>query len=133
YWTTDFIGTGPYKLQSYEPSSHLIAVANDDYVLGRPKIDEIEVRFIPSPTASVPNILAGAVEITLGRGLSIDQALNFRDQWKDGYIDILYGSPTILNPKHQNPTPSLVADVRFRQALLHALDRQAMADGLQGG
>jgi peptide/nickel transport system substrate-binding protein len=133
FWTTDYVGNGPFRLQAYEPSSHLIMVANDDYVLGRPKIDEIEVKFIPSPTTSVANILAGAVELTFGRGLSIDQAISFRDQWNVGHVEILYGSPTILNPKHQNPTPALIADVRFRRALLHALDRQSMADGLQGG
>lgn len=32
-----------------------------------------------------------------------------------------------------DPTPTLLADVRFRRALLHGLDRQQMADVLQGG
>lgn len=133
YWTREFVGNGPFRMQSYEGGSHLVMEANEAYVLGRPKIDEIEVRFIPSPTTSVANVLSGAVELTFGRGLSIDQTLSFKDQWKDGRTEIVFGSPTMLNPKHQNSTPALLTDVRMRRALYHALDRQSMADGLQGG
>lgn len=133
YWTRDFVGNGPFRMQAYEPASHLVVEANPAFVLGRPKIDEIEVKFIPSPTTSVANVLAGAVELTFGRGLSIDQTLSFKDQWREGHTEIVFGSPTMLNPKHQNPTPAILTDVRFRRALYHALDRQAMADGLQGG
>src|SRR5207245_5323153 len=49
YWNTEFVGTGPYSLREWVPDSHIITVANDQYVLGRPKIDEIEVRFIAEP------------------------------------------------------------------------------------
>ena len=40
--------------------------AFDSYVLGRPKIDEIEVKFIPDPNTLMANMLAG-VELTIGR------------------------------------------------------------------
>lgn len=133
YWNRDFVGTGPFRMREYATSSYLIVEANDAFVLGRPKIDEIEVRFIPSPTTSVANILAGAVELTLGRGLSIDQTLAFRDQWRDGRIEIEFGSPTMLGPQHLHPNPAFISDVRFRRALYHALDRQEMANALQGG
>ena len=39
--------------------SHVVVEANPDYVLGRPKVDVIEVRFVPSPTTMMANILAG--------------------------------------------------------------------------
>jgi len=134
YWNRDFVGTGPYRLREWVPSSHLIVEANDAYVLGRPKIDEIEVRSIPNPNTSVANVLSGAVEVTLGRGLSIDQALAFRDQWRDGRIELSdSGNPTMLGPQFLNPSPPIVADVRFRRALYQALDRQEMANALQGG
>ncbi len=134
YWNRDFVGTGPFRLREWAPSSHLIIEANDAYALGRPKVDEIEIRSIPSPTTSVANVLSGAVELTLGRGLSIDQSLAFRDQWRDGRLELAdSGNPTMLGPQFLNPNPALVADTRFRRALYHALDREEMASALQGG
>jgi peptide/nickel transport system substrate-binding protein len=79
-------------------------------------------------------VLSGAVELTLGRGLSIDQSLAFREQWRDGHIELSdSGNPTMLGPQFLNPTPPLVADARFRRALYHAIDRDEMAQTLQGG
>jgi len=77
FWTTDFVGSGPYKIQEWVQGSHAILVANDNYVMGRPKIDRIEVKFIPSSPTLVANVLAGTVQMPLGRGVSLDQAASY--------------------------------------------------------
>ena len=46
YWTSDFVGTGPFVVREFVLGSHLTLTANERYVLGRPKVDEIEIRFI---------------------------------------------------------------------------------------
>jgi ABC-type transport system substrate-binding protein len=46
FWTSDFVGTGPFRVRGFVRDSHLDLVAFDGYVLGRPKLDELEVRFI---------------------------------------------------------------------------------------
>jgi peptide/nickel transport system substrate-binding protein len=53
--------------------------------------------------------------------------------WQDGKIEVGYKSWLVLYPQFINPNPSVVADVRFRRALLHAVDRQQLADGLMAG
>jgi len=35
-------------VREFVAGTHVAMVANDQYLLGRPKIDEIEVRFIPT-------------------------------------------------------------------------------------
>ncbi len=40
YWGEEFVGTGPFRLREWLRGSHVVLAANDDYVLGRPKIDE---------------------------------------------------------------------------------------------
>src|SRR5688500_12344361 len=47
YWTSGFVGVGPYRLREWAAGSHAVLDASDQYVLGRPKIDEVEVKFIP--------------------------------------------------------------------------------------
>src|SRR5581483_2779168 len=49
YWNREFVGTGPFKLREWEAGTHVILDANDAFVLGRPQIDQIEVKFIPDP------------------------------------------------------------------------------------
>lgn len=133
YWNTEFVGTGPFKVQEYVRDSHVVLVANNSYILGRPKVDEVVVRFISDTRALVANILAGEVDLTMGRALSIDEAIPARDQWRDGKMDITLKSWILMHPQLLNPRPAAIAEVRFRQALLHAIDRQEMADSLQAG
>jgi peptide/nickel transport system substrate-binding protein len=134
YWTHEFMGTGPFRLRDWVGGSHAVLVAFDDYVLGRPKIDEIEMRFIPDTNTLIANVLAGVVELTMGRGLSVEQAIQLRDQWRDGRFDVSIGSSWIAaHPQLLNPTPAAVADARFRRALSHAIDRRELVDSLAGG
>ncbi len=133
YWTHEFVGNGPFKVRQYVAGSHVILEANDSYVLGRPKLDEVEVRFIPDPSALASNLLAGAVEITLGRSLSVDQAVQVRDQWRDGRLDVGLSGWIVVFPQFIDPSPTVVTTLQFRRALMHAVDRQQMADTLMNG
>ncbi len=134
FWTSDFVGTGPYRVQEWVRDSHIILTANDGYVLGRPKIHEIEVRFITSSPTLVANILAGAVELPLGRGISLDQASELRNQWRDGAIVMTPAStPSQVQIQHRNPNPPIIRNLQFRRALYHALDRNELAAGLTEG
>lgn len=135
YWTTEFVGTGPYRLREWVGASHALLEANADYVLGRPKIDEISVRFIPDPNTMAANILAGAVEIPVGnRTLSYEQTVEVLGRWPDGTMDPLIGeSWFVAKPQFLNTDPPIVAELQFRRALIHAVDRQQLADSFQGG
>src|SRR5438552_1268561 len=43
FWTAQYVGAGPYKLDRWEPGSFLEASAFDNYALGRPKIEKIRI------------------------------------------------------------------------------------------
>src|SRR5207249_4471790 len=121
------------KVRQFARSSHMILEANEAYPLGRPRLDEILVRFIPEQNTMIANVLAGEVDMTLSRGLSVEQAIVVRDQWKDGKIAIKMESWTVILPQYVNPDPAVVADVRFRRALLHAMNRQEIVETIQMG
>jgi len=133
YWSIGFAGTGPYKVREWTRSSHMVLAANDAYALGRPRIDEIEVRFLQDPNALIANILAGEVELNLGRGMSLEQGISVRDQWRDGKLAVRLSSWIASYPQFLNANPPVVADARFRRALLQLIDRQAMVDAIQFG
>ncbi len=133
YWTTEYVGAGPFKLKEWVQGSHFLLAANDRYVLGRPKLDELEIRFILDANAVIANVLSGTVQATIGTGLNLEQSVEVRDQWRDGRLDVSFDSWIFAAPQFINPTPAIVSDLRFRRALLYAIDRQAMADTIQAG
>jgi peptide/nickel transport system substrate-binding protein len=134
YFRNDFVGTGAFKLKEFVLDSHVTLSANDTYVFGRPQIDEIEVRFIPDPRTIGANVLAGHIDITLGDALSVGQAVPVRDQWPDGRMIVTpIDNYFAIYPQFVDPQPAVVGDARFRKALMHAIDRQALADALQYG
>ena len=129
YWSVEFVGTGAFKVKEYVPDTHLIVSANDMFVLGRPKIDEIEAKFIPDANTIIANLLSGQLDLILDpRSLNADQALQIRDQWTTGGITFSRSSPVLMYPQFLNPTPPQMTDVRFRRALLQAINRQEMND-----
>ena len=85
--------------------SHVSLVANERYLLGRPKIDEIEVRFIQDINAVVANLMAGSVQLTLGRGVDLEQAKLFQERPQDYTVIFTSGSLTQIYPQFVDPNP----------------------------
>lgn len=133
FYSLQFVGLGPFKIKEWVRASHIVVQANERYVLGRPKVDEIEIRTIPDSNAIVANALAGAVDLVVSRSLSLDQALQLRDHWRDGKVETPISSLMMLYPQFLNPTPPVVSELAFRRAVLHGMDRQALADGINYG
>jgi peptide/nickel transport system substrate-binding protein len=133
YWSTEYVGAGPFRLREWEPGSHILLDAFDGYPLGRPKIDTIEVKLIPYGNTLVASVLAGVVELTLGRSISVEQAAQVSEQWREGRVEVSAQGLTRLWWQFLNPNPRAILDVRFRRALLQAIDRDEMAETLQRG
>jgi peptide/nickel transport system substrate-binding protein len=133
YWTSDFVGLGPYRLTEFVPGSHALAEANPGFILGRPKIDQLEIRIIADTNTVVSNILAGAVDLSNTGNVSVDQSITVRDTWRDGAVEYGPGLSALIFGQYVNPDPPIVTSTEFRRALLHGLDRQQMVDTLEYG
>lgn len=133
YFYAEYVGTGPFKLKEFVLDSHVVLAAHDGYMLGRPKIDELEVKFIPDGNTLLANVLAGSVELTLQRSVSLDQGMAIKDRWTAGEMKVGYAGWVNMFVQHLNPTPALVTDVRYRRAMVHGIDRQELVDVLLFG
>lgn len=133
YWTTEFVGTGPFKLREFVRDSHVSLEAFNGYVHGRPKIDLLDVRFLTDGNVMMANILSGAVEMYLGRGLSIEQGMQVRDQWTGGRLEPIGTNAINLWPQLLTPNPQIITDLQFRRALKHAIDMPEMTGILTAG
>src|SRR5205823_12118351 len=105
------------------------------YILGRPKIDEIEVKFITDFNTIVANLLSGSVEMFIGGRFPAEQAVTLRDTAPNLNVVLAdrLGGVVPLYPQYVNPDPPIVANVEFRRALLQGIDRREMNDAIQLG
>lgn len=133
YWSTEYVGTGPFKLKDWVLGSHMVFAANDAYVFGRPKLDEVEVKFIPDPNTVFASVLGGGVDLTLGKTVAIEQAIEAQTLWRDGRIDSAPGNAVVMRIQFLYTSPPIVGQVPFRKAIEHAVDRQQMVDSLLSG
>lgn len=133
YLTTEFVGTGPFKVTNYEPGVGISLAAFDQYALGRPKIDQIEVRFILDLGATMANVLAGEIDMTMGRGLSTEQGVQLVNQWRSGRVSYDYKSWLAVYRQYIDPNPPVISTLPFGKGLMHAIDRQEMVETLQYG
>src|SRR5207244_9001336 len=76
-WTYRFVGSGPFKVESWEPGASIVARAHRDFVI-TPRIDRIEIRFISDPNSILANLLADEVDMV---NLPTAQAVVANDQW----------------------------------------------------
>jgi peptide/nickel transport system substrate-binding protein len=132
--TTEFnenpIGTGPFKLVSWEPNRQLTYERNDDYwAEGLPYLDGLEIRTVPESSVQVIQLINGEIDfITSAPFGQIAQLVNASmvtavppDGRSMGFYDI------ILNTQREP-----FDDPRVRQALSYAVNREALVRSLFG-
>jgi peptide/nickel transport system substrate-binding protein len=81
YWTTGFVGSGPYRIADWQPGAYLELEGYADYVGGRPKIETVVVKFLGDANTLLANVLSGGVDVALSDGLSVDHALELQRGW----------------------------------------------------
>lgn len=128
------VGTGPFSFQEYVPKDHLTLKRYDDYDWAPPffahqggaYLQEIEFRFYVDPATRSPALESGEVHV-MGEVPPIDASR------LDGSADFVIldvavpGQPLQM---HINTSRPPTDDLRVRQALLHAVDRQAIIDAV---
>jgi peptide/nickel transport system substrate-binding protein len=121
------VGNGFYRFGTWNAGQSLTLEVNADKPDGRAAIDRIVMRFVPDMNAAMTELLTG-------QGDLIPRLPPTHKPRVDAAANVTaYGGPRVrpawlaLNTRR----PPL-DDVRVRRALLMAIDRQALADGLFG-
>ena len=121
------IGTGPFKFVSYTPGQNLklqkhTAYWNSPY----PYLDNAEFKFVADVDTAFLELQAGTVDVLSYLTAAQVEVLG------DSY-DIVEGSMNLVQAMFLNNAYEPLTDVRVRQALCYAVDRQVMNDFLFGG
>ncbi len=120
------VGTGPYRLSSYERDDHLTALANPEHFDGPPRHGAISFRRGASSSERLAALMSGAAQIAVG----LDHHATLPAGAAIELVDHL--SPTALILLFNAATGPL-ADARVRLALNLAIDREALVQEVLGG
>jgi peptide/nickel transport system substrate-binding protein len=123
------IGTGPYKLDTYNKGSSIVLSKWDGFRNpGAAKIRKITFRFISDPAAQAASLLAGDVDAFPRIATRVVAQFKNNPQFQV----ILAGSlgKTILSINNKKKP---LDDVRVRRAILAAIDRKAIIEGAADG
>lgn len=131
------IGTGPYRFVSYAPGDRVVIARNDDYWGDVVDFEQIDIRFISSDASRVASLQAGEVDMIdavppndLDRlraldGVEVIAAASARMV----YMGFDQGGETTPAVTGTDENPFL--DIRVREALAHAIDREAIVSRIQ--
>ena len=124
------IGTGPFKLESWNKGSSVTLVKWDGFRdAAAVKLKKVVFRFIDDPAAQVAALLAGDVDAIprFGAAGALKQFQN------DKRFVVELGSTSGKGILAINNKRKPFDDVRVRRALSHAIDRKAFIDGALEG
>jgi peptide/nickel transport system substrate-binding protein len=119
------LGTGPFKFISYDSSQQVLDLqANPDYWEGSPHVPLVRVRVIADTNALQAELRSGRVDIApLPTSLSPD-AIKLLGQ--DPKLQVLQFTGSNVNLLTFNTSQPPLNDVRVRQAIAYATDREGM-------
>jgi peptide/nickel transport system substrate-binding protein len=117
----DPVGTGGFVFSSYEPKQKVVLRANEQYFGGKPKIDRLEILYLPETAARTLGFVKGDVDMI--EGATVPGWLpSLRKQMPDLVTD--FGRPGAVMAAFLNMTRKPLDDPRVRQAIAHAVDQK---------
>jgi peptide/nickel transport system substrate-binding protein len=125
------VGCGPYNFAEWESGSFARFTANENYWLGKPKIDELFLRFVPDDASQIAALKAGDGDLGTffaypdvpeleAAGIQIIKSFS-------GYNEVWY---FYLDPENGHPA---LQDPNVRKALAMGFDRFSLNEDLNLG
>lgn len=125
------VGTGPFKRESWEPGEKMILVRNHLYWGGTPRLEKIELKYIPDPTTRMMALEAGEIDMIIDTGGVLPEqvaTLRLHPQ-----IEVLTVAGAVSHYLSLNTRQWPLDDERVRQAVMHAIDLESIVQHVLEG
>jgi ABC-type transport system substrate-binding protein len=126
--TKNPVGTGPFKFVEWVSGDHVTVARNDDYWGGAPYLDKVITRVLPDPEARAVALEAGDIQLSIA--VTPEQMSRLGNNPALA-LDTVTSTRTLFIGMSALKAP--FSDVRVRQALNYAIDKQAIVSSLYQG
>ena len=122
------VGTGPYRVTSFQPNSSVRLELADTWWNGKPRVEAIQINFITDDSARYLAEKSGAIQ------MAFNVPLDATAQWQS-----LPGSRVLSVPDRSwvgliyNLNAAPTNDIHVRRAIAHCIDRNAVVKELLHG
>lgn len=116
------VGTGPFAFSEYQSKRFVELVAHDKYFRGRPAIDKINYRFMPDEATRELAFEKDEVDLFYGRREA--RWVQSQSKKQNTVVDV-FGLGELRN-LHLNTSQKPFDDIRVRQAVAYAVNREAL-------
>lgn len=117
------IGSGPFRFVRFDPDSQVILARNDDYWATHAKIERVRFAIIPDATTRALELRKGSADVSAANSLPLDTIRTLR---QDRNLVVQQEPGTNLLYVAFNLRDAILKDVRVRQAIAYAIDREPM-------
>ncbi len=131
--SSDLIGTGPYKVVSFEPGTELVLERFEDFFGEKPAIENVVVRNIPDIGTQQAELMSGGIDWMFKVPLDLAESLGATPMAKHLSGPDLRVGFLVLDAHGYTDPDGPLTDVKVRRAINHALNTEEMAEYLIGG
>jgi peptide/nickel transport system substrate-binding protein len=124
------IGTGPFKLKEWKAAEYTLVEAFDEHFRGRPHLDAVRMNIVPEASVRAIGLETGEADSSVWPLLTEDSQRLAEDTAQ--FTAFVTASLAVNHFPLNNKNPKL-SDKRVRQAMMHAIDRQAIIDDVFRG
>jgi len=123
------VGTGPFKFAEYKPGEYYRLTKNEAYWgEGEPKLEEIVYRVLPDRAAAASALEAGEIDLAAFSAVPLADLARIKEVeglevYSTGYEALTYQLIVEINHRRKE-----LADLKVRQAIAHAIDKQFVVD-----
>ncbi len=138
FWTLNYVGLGPFKVDHWEPGVAIEASAFDGFALGKPKIDRIRLVPIGDPNTALAKMLSGEGDYLVDAILGLDQGKTLEQEWRSTDAGTVFFAPVLIRltqiqHRPEYAKPKALLDVQVRKALAYAFDVPGALDVMTDG
>lgn len=128
--TKEPIGTGPFKFKEWREGEYIELSANEDYFLGKPKLDSVIYKIVPDMNTLMAQLQVGDINLM---GVSPEYMETAKNLEEKGLIEVTSGPSNSWEYIGYNLRNELFQDKLVRQALTHAIDKEAIVQAILDG
>lgn len=122
------LGSGPYKLVEWKKGVETDLEAYANYWRGKPPFQRVVFRAVPDVSTRLADLKTGKADLV--RDVPADQATSVKN---DATTQLLSAPTERVGYLYINAEAGPTKDVRVRQAIAYAIDRQGLVDALLEG